>query len=108
MKRTTLLSTGAALSGAIALVGGGIAIAAMSDDDAPHETETSITGEALERASSAALAIVGDGSVTETEIGDEESLYEVEVTRPDGSQVDVQLDASFSLVETIPDSDTGE
>ena len=108
MKRRTLLSTGAILAGAGAVVGGGIAVAATSGEDTPTETETSITGEALERASSAALAIVGEGSVTETEIGDEESLYEVEVTRPDGSQVDVQLDASFSLVETIPDSDTDE
>ena len=108
MKRTKLLSTGAILAGAGAVVGGGIAVAVASGEDAPPENETSITGEALERASSAALAIVGEGSVTDTEIGDEESLYEVEVTRPDGSQVDVQLDASFNLVETIPDSDTGE
>lgn len=105
MKRRILLATGAILAGAGAVVGGGIAVAATSGEDTPAETETSITGEALERASSAALAIVGEGSVTETEIGDEESLYEVEVTRPDGSQIDVQLDASFNLVETSPDSD---
>jgi hypothetical protein len=108
MKRATILSTSAILVGAGAAVSGGIAVAATSGEDSPPENETSITGEALERASSAALAVVGEGSVTDTEIGDEESLYEVEVTRPDGSQVDVQLDASFDLVETIPDSDTGE
>ena len=36
--------------------------------------------------------------VTETEVGDEESYYEVEVTLDDGSQVDVQLDEQFNVV----------
>ena len=36
--------------------------------------------------------------MTETEVGDEESLYEVEVTLDDGSQVDVQLDGRFRVV----------
>jgi hypothetical protein len=36
--------------------------------------------------------------VTDTEVGDEESYYEIEVTRDDGSQVDVQLDRSFQVV----------
>ena len=40
----------------------------------------------------------GEGRVTETEVGDEESYYEVEVTLDDGSQVDVQLDRSFNVV----------
>ena len=31
-------------------------------------------------------------------MGDEESYYEVEVTRADGSQVDVQLDRGFNVV----------
>lgn len=108
MKRTSLILTGAGLAGAVALVGGGMAVAVTAGEDTPTETETPITGKALERASSAALAIVGQGTVTETEIGDEESLYEVEITLPDGRQVDVQLDASFDLVEQIPDSDSGE
>ena len=53
-------------------------------------------GEELDRASAAALEHTGEGRVTETEKGDEESLYEVEVTLDDGSQVDVQLDARTS------------
>ena len=44
------------------------------------------------KASQAALAFTGGGTVTGTEVGDEESLYEVEVTLADGSQTDVQLD----------------
>ena len=36
--------------------------------------------------------------MTETEEGDEDSYYEVEVTLDDGSQVDVQLDRDFNVV----------
>ena len=39
--------------------------------------------------------ITGGGTVTGSEVGDEESYYEVEVTKADGSQVDVQLDENF-------------
>lgn len=108
MKRTSLILIGAALAGAVVSVGGGMAIGVTADEDTPAETETPITGEALERASSAALEIVGQGTVTDTEVGDEESLYEVEVTLPDGRQVDVQLDAAFDLVDEIPDGESGE
>jgi hypothetical protein len=85
-----------AISGAAAAVlalGGGIAIANTGDDN-----ESPITGEALEKASAAALAHTGGGRVTETEVGDEDSYYEVEVTLPDGRQVDVQLDEKFNVV----------
>ena len=67
-----------------------------------------ITGSALDRASHAALKEAGGGKVTETEAGDEESYYEVEVTKADGSQVDVQLDRSFAVVgvrDREPDHD---
>ncbi len=57
-----------------------------------------ITGAALERASAVALDHTGGGQVTETEVGDEDSYYEVEVTLDDGSQVDVQLDREFNVV----------
>jgi uncharacterized membrane protein YkoI len=75
------------------------------DDSGP------ITGEALERASEAALAHTGEGRVTETELDDEESYYEVEVTLDDGSQVDVQLDEQFNVVgdeQEEEDDDEGE
>ena len=45
--------------------------------------------------------------MTETEVGDEESLYEVEVTLDDGSQVDVQLDEQFKVVSSSADDDSG-
>ena len=90
----------------VAAIGGGVALAAGGGDD--DATEAPITGEELDRASDAALEHTGGGRVTETEKGDEESLYEVEVTLHDGSQVDVQLDADFEVVSDERDSDTSE
>jgi uncharacterized membrane protein YkoI len=86
----------------IGAAGGGAALAAGGDDDA---TETPITGSALEQAQAAALAHTGQGKVTATEVGDEESYYEVEVTLDNGSQVDVQLDKSFNVVGSEGDHD---
>jgi uncharacterized membrane protein YkoI len=87
-----------------ALIAGGAAIAGATggDDDA---TERPIAGSALEKAKAAALAEV-PGRVTETEVGDEESYYEVEVTRADGSQVDVQLDRDFNVVGSAGDNES--
>ena len=65
-------------------------------NEAPDQAISS--GSALDKASAAALQHTGGGQVTDTEVGDEESYYEVEVTLDDGSQVDVQLDRSFQVV----------
>jgi uncharacterized membrane protein YkoI len=96
-----------ALAAVAALGAGGAAIAtaAGGDDD---EADGAISGAALDRASRAALAHTGGGKVTETEVGDEESLYEVEVTRDDGTQVDVQLDRDFQVVGSEGDGDSSE
>ena len=97
-----------AVAGGLAIVGAGGAGAAVAagggdDDEAP------ITGDDLDRATAAALEHTGGGRVTETEVGDEESLYEVEVTLDDGTQVDVQLDEDFRVVGDERDgSDDGE
>ena len=63
-----------------------------------YVTERPIRVKALARAEAAAHEHTGGGRVTDTEVGDEESMYEVEVTLPDGSQVDVQLDEGFAVV----------
>ncbi len=83
---------------------GGAAIAAGGDDDGD---ETPITGSALERAKAAALAHTGEGEVSATEVGDEESYYEVEVTTDDGQQ-DVQLDRDFNVVSSESDDDSSD
>ena len=93
MQRRSKWIAGSAL--AVALVGGGTGIAVASGGD---DNETPIGGDALDKASAAALEETGGGRVTETEIGDEESYYEVEVTLDDGTQVDVQLDRDFNVV----------
>jgi hypothetical protein len=62
------------------------------------ESDRPITGEALDRASAAALEFTGGGRVTDTEVGDEEGYYEIEVTLEDGSQVDVHLDENFNVI----------
>lgn len=94
MKRTRQRLAAAVAAGALVVagIGGGAIVATGADSEQP------ITGEALQRASQAALDHIGEGRVTETEVDDEESKYEVEITRPNGTQVDVQLDASFNVV----------
>jgi len=93
----------AAALGAVAVIAAlGITGAAIGSDD-DDGNDRPITGSALQKASEAALAETGGGKVTETEVDDEESKYEVEVTLPDGSQVDVQLDESFQVVGSETD-----
>jgi len=105
MKKRTLT----ALLAVAALGAGGAAIAgaAAGGDDHAGEADKAITGTALDRAGAAALDATGGGRVTETEVGDEESYYEVEVTRADGSQVDVQLDRGFHVVGQKADHEDG-
>jgi hypothetical protein len=96
-KRTAAV---AAVAAAAIVVGGAGVATAGADDDA---TDQSIQGPALQKAEDAALAETGEGKVTETEVGDEESLYEVEVTLDNGDEVDVQLDENFDVVGTETD-----
>jgi uncharacterized membrane protein YkoI len=99
-KRTKLIVAGAAV---VAALGTGVGIAAAGsggDDEAP------IAGSDLDKASAAALEHTREGRVTETEVGDEESYYEVEVTLDDGSQVDVQLDEDFQVVGSDGDDES--
>ena len=101
-RRTTIITAaGAALVAAVAV--GTVVAAGAMDDDANQQP---ITGDALTKASAAALAYTGQGKVTETEVGDEDSYYEVEVTLDNGKQVDVQLDKTFHVVKGMPDSES--
>ena len=103
MRTTTKWAIAAAGGGLVVAAGAGVAVASGAADDA----DTPITGSALTKASEAALASTGGGTVTDTEVGDEDSYYEVEVTLPDGSQVDVQLDESFAVVGSAADREDG-
>ncbi len=96
----------AALVIAIGALTVGLAVAATGGSIVPgDDRETAITGAALEQASAAALAHTGGGRVTETEAGDEDGYYEVEVMLEDGSSVDVHLDRSFSVLGSKVDGE---
>ena len=103
MKRKTMIA-----AGAVAVVGLGVGATSITMATAGNDdTDTPISGDALQRATEAALAHTGEGRVTGTEVGDEESLYEVEITLDNGSQVDVQLDEQFNVVGSSGDDDSG-
>lgn len=99
MRRRTLVTAAGMTVAAAALVGGGVAWATGGDDESP------LTGAARARAVAAALAYTGGGTVTETEVGDDGAAYGVEVRLADGTQVEVQLDASFTVVGREQDDD---
>ena len=100
MRRKTKLTLGGAVATAIVGVGSFLGIAAASGGG-----EQALAGTARDSAVKAALAHVGEGTVTETETGDGGSTYEVEVRRPDGTQVEVQLDGDFRITGTEADDD---
>jgi uncharacterized membrane protein YkoI len=95
--KTWLLAAAVAL---LLLVGAGVAYATGSGDDSSGQAG----GANLEKAKSIALDHV-NGRVTGSEVGDEEGYYEVEVTKDDGSQVDVHLDKNFNVLGTPADND---
>ncbi len=95
------LAVGAVVVSALALIavlvtGMGRSVSATVSGET--EKETPITGQALEQAKTAALKHTGQGTVSDSEVGDEESYYEVEVSLPDGRQTDVQLNEQFQVV----------
>jgi hypothetical protein len=87
----------------LAAAGAGIAKAVGVGDD------EQVTGPAAGQAKAAALKAAGGGTVLEVERqdGDGAGVYEVEVRRTDGSQVEIHLDAAFKPVGTQADDDDG-
>ena len=101
MDRRTKLGIGGAA--AIVAIGAGafLGIAAATGGDGDEQ----LTGPAKDRAVAAALARTGGGTVLETEAGDDGAAYTVEVERPDGSVVEVQLDGAFTVTGAAADDD---
>ena len=91
----------AALAMLVALGGAGIAYANGGD------SEEQLTGPDAQKAKSAAIAAVGGGTVTEVERddGNGTGVFEVEVKREDGSQVEVHLDRVLKVVGKKADED---
>jgi uncharacterized membrane protein YkoI len=59
----------------------------------------------MDKAKSIALDYTNGGRITGTEFQDQEGYYEVEVTRTDGSQVDVHLDRNFNVLNAQSDGE---
>jgi uncharacterized membrane protein YkoI len=100
---------GAAL--AVGLVGGGVGIGlAETNDESGTEVESTdsdqpLTGADLDQAKAAALEYTGGGTVTEAEAGDDGAAYGVEVRKDDGSQVEVRLDETFTVIGSETDDE---
>jgi hypothetical protein len=115
---------GAAIAGAAGSGGNGNATGKTATKQAHHRANAAarddsgrrddnkkdkpITGQALQHAKEVALKTTGGGKVTDSEINDEEGAYEVEVTRADGSQVDVHLDKGFNVLDQPNDGHKGD
>ena len=83
-------------------VGTGVGIASSTDDDEP------IQGDARQRATEVAVEHVGQGTVIETEMGDDGAAYGVEIRLGDGSVVEVELNEDFQVTGTEQDDDSDE
>ena len=100
-KRTAAAAAAVALTAAI--TGTGAAIA--SGDDG----ESSVSGPQADAATSAALAATKGGTANSVEgDGENGATWEVEVTRPDGTTVDVRLDENYHVVVIEGDSETAD
>lgn len=103
MKQRTKVLIGAAAAVAIVASSVGVVVAAGSDDDGSPDAQ--LSGEALDRATAAALAHTDGGEVIETEVGDDGAAYGVEVRLEDGSVVEVSLDADYRVIRSETDED---
>ncbi|MFC7496341.1 MULTISPECIES: PepSY domain-containing protein [unclassified Nocardioides] len=103
-KRVAIAAAGA--GAVLAVTAGGVAVG-TSGDDGPVSHQ--YTQEQADAASEAALEATGGGTVNSVETDDENgATYEVEVTRPDGTTVDVRLDEHFEVVVIEGDSEDSD
>lgn len=109
MRKKTIVTAAAgaaALTGAVALTFGGVAVAGGEDGEAGSHDYTQTQAD---DATAAALDATGGGTANSVERDSENgAVWEVEVTRTDGSTVDVRLDADYAVVVIEGDDDSGE
>jgi uncharacterized membrane protein YkoI len=106
--RFTKLLAGLVAIAALALGGAALAGATSGSDPADHgdnEGSGSITPAQAQRAREAAVAAVPGKTNQLERDGEKGATYEVEVIKPDGSQVDVRLDDQFNVVAVDGDSE---
>ena len=100
-KRTGLVVLGAGVLAAGAVGVGGVAVASGDDGD------VAVTGSQADRATAAALQLTHGGQANSVERDSENgATWEVEVTKTDGTTVDVRLDAGYGLVVIEGDSES--
>ncbi len=103
-KRVAIAAAGAGV--VLAGTAGGIA-AATDGDDGP--ASHNYTPEQADEATKAALEATGGGTANSVETDSENgATYEVEVTKTDGTTVDVRLDENYHVVIIEGDSDSGD
>jgi hypothetical protein len=101
MRHSKRIVTGALV--AVGAVGAIASVAAVNDDG-----DDAVTGRDAERATAAALRLTHGGTANSVERDSENgATWEVEVTRTDGTTVDVRLDESFRKVVIEGDSEQG-
>jgi uncharacterized membrane protein YkoI len=66
-----------------------------------RDGETELTGDDLAKATAAAQAAIPDGTVERAETDADGAAYEVHMTKADGSDVTVKLDANFAVTSTV-------
>ena len=104
-RRTLKIGAGILVAAALALGGTAIARATGAFDDG----DAALKSPLADRAGAAALRFTGGGRVHAVERDSEQgATYEVEVTKPNGSTVDVRLDANFRLVAIDGDSEADD
>ncbi|GIE95315.1 PepSY domain-containing protein [Paractinoplanes rishiriensis] len=98
MKKRIVIPTVAAVA-ALGIGGGVWATAANASD---------VTGADRDRVASAATQAVGGGEAVEVETSDDQGeAYEVEVRKPDGTEVDVALDKDLKVLSQAADAPDG-
>ncbi len=101
MKHPKRILTGALV--AVATAGAVASVAAVT-----YDGDNTVTGRDADRATAAALRLTHGGTANSVERDSENgATWEVEVTRTDGTTVDVRLDENFRKVVIEGDSEKG-
>lgn len=104
--RKRAMVAAAGVGAVLAAAGGGVAVATNGGDDGPMSHQ--YTKEQADKVREAALAATGGGTANSVETDSENgATYEVEVTKPDGTTVDVRLDDEYQVVVIEGDSESG-
>lgn len=105
-KRAAVIGGGVAATAV--LVGGGVAVA--GGGEAGEQGSHDFTQAQADEATDAALKATGGGQVNAVELDNEDgATWEVEVTKTDGTTVDVRLDEGYAVVVIEGDTeDAGE